>query len=195
LAGKRSSRRAADAVSIEIEVAQLRDLDLKALRLRWQTVTGRAAPLHLPRHLLFAMLAYRIQADAFGDLDSVSLQLLKTAASSASDFSALIDRIDQRNQDLLPGAILTREWNGRAHRVMVVADGFAWEGQTYDSLSSVALAITGTKWNGPRFFGLRSATPAMVGPSRQERPDDERCQTKALCPLCHLYPGIDRCRA
>jgi hypothetical protein len=99
-----------------IEVAQLRDLDLKALRLRWQTVTGRAAPLHLPRHLLFAMLAYRIQADAFGDLDTASLQLLKSAASASSDLSALTDRIDQRNQDLLPGAILTREWNGHTRR-------------------------------------------------------------------------------
>ena len=161
---KGSSRRAADAESIAIEVAHLRDLDLKALRLRWQTVTGRTAPSHLPRHLLIAMLAYRIQADAFGDLDAASLQLLKTAASSSSDISALIDRIDQRNQDLLPGTILTREWNGHTHRVMVVADGFAWEGQTYDSLSSAALAITGTKWNGPRFFGLRAATSASGRP-------------------------------
>jgi Protein of unknown function (DUF2924) len=156
---KRSSHRAADPGSIE--VAHLRDLDLKALRLRWQTVTGRAAPSHLPRHLLLAMLAYRIQADAFGDLDTASVQLLKAAASS-SDLRALTDRVDQRNQDLLPGAILTREWNGHAHRVMVVADGFAWEGQTYDSLSSVAFAITGTKWNGPRFFGLRSGSPGAT---------------------------------
>jgi Protein of unknown function (DUF2924) len=164
---KRSRRRAADAGSIEVEVAQLRDLDLRALRLRWQTVTGRTAPSHLPRHLLLAMLAYRIQADAFGDLDAASLQLLKAAASS-SDVGALTDRVDQRNQDLLPGAILSREWNGHPHRVMVVADGFAWEGQTYDSLSSVAFAITGTKWNGPRFFGLRSATSSGGRPGTLE---------------------------
>jgi len=169
VARKRSSRRARDAGSIEIEVADLRDLDLKALRLRWQTVTGRAAPSHLPRHLLFVMLAYRIQADAFGDLDAASLQLLKTAASASSDLRALTDRIDQRNQALLPGTILTREWNGHPHRVMVVADGFAWEGQTYDSLSSLALAITGTKWNGPRFFGLRSATSASGRPRSAAR--------------------------
>lgn len=106
---RKSSRRAADAGSIE--VAHLRDLDLKALRLRWQTVTGRAAPAHLPRHLLLAMLAYRIQADAFGDLDATSLQVFRTAASASSDISALIDRIDQRNQDLLPGTILME----RAH--------------------------------------------------------------------------------
>jgi hypothetical protein len=139
------------------------------LRLRWQAVTGRAAPAHLPRHLLFAMLAYRIQADAFGDLDAASLQLLRTAASTANDLSALTDRIDQRNQDLPPGTILTREWNGHPHRVMVVSDGFAWEGQTYDSLSCVALAVTGTKWNGPRFFGLRSATSASGRPGSAAR--------------------------
>ncbi|WP_439924592.1 DUF2924 domain-containing protein [Nitrobacter sp. JJSN] len=59
--------------------------------------------------------------------------------------------------ELQPGAILTREWDGRDHRVMVLADGFAFEGKTYDSLSRVALAIR-TTWNGPRFFGLRAAT-------------------------------------
>jgi len=51
--------------------------------------------------------------------------------------------------------MLVREWNGTPHRVMVVADGFAWENRTFDSLSQVAFAITGTRWNGPRFFGLR----------------------------------------
>jgi DUF2924 family protein len=56
---------------------------------------------------------------------------------------------------LTPGTVLTREWDRRSQRVMVMADGFAWNGQTYDSLSKVAYAITGTKWNGPRFFGLR----------------------------------------
>src|SRR4030081_710221 len=54
-----------------------------------------------------------------------------------------------------PDGLLVREWDRRSQRVMVMADGFAWNGQTYDSLSKVAFAITGTKWNGPRFFGLR----------------------------------------
>jgi hypothetical protein len=150
-------RRSSSTQSIEIELAQLRDLDLKALRLRWQTVTGRAAPPHLPRHLLHAMLAYRIQADAFGELDAASLQLLKQAMVSGLSIKTLTDKVDLRNQQTLPGAILTREWNGQIHRVMVLADGLAWDGKSYDSLSGIAQAITGTKWNGPRFFGLRSA--------------------------------------
>ncbi|MBN9149600.1 MAG: DUF2924 domain-containing protein [Nitrobacter sp.] len=104
--------------------------------------------------------AYRIQADAFGDLDAGMVQILKAAVGSRepATITKLIDRLDQRNQELAPGAILTREWNGRDHRVMVLADGFALEGKTYDSLSKIAFAITGTKWNGPRFFGLRAAT-------------------------------------
>ena len=66
------------------------------------------------------------------------------------------------DEPCLPGTVLTREWNGRNHRVMLVAEGFAWGGRTYHSLSSIAFAITGTKWNGPRFFGLRDKIPAEV---------------------------------
>ena len=135
----------------------MRDLELKGLRARWRSVTGREAPPHLSRHLLFAMLAYRIQADALGDLDAETFRLLKKVGASGSDddIGPLTDTFDQRRRGLLPGTVLTREFNGQTHRVMVVADGFAWNGRTYESLSTIAFAITGTKWNGPRFFGLR----------------------------------------
>ena len=97
----------------------------------------------------------------------------------------LTEAFDQRRRDLLPGTVLTREWNGRHHRVMVVGEGFAWEGRTYDSLSKIASAITGTKWNGPRFFGLRDRKPAEV-----------HAMTVAVKsgPLRDLYPGFDRFR-
>ena len=151
-----------DRKSLDVEIARLRALDLNALRTRWQGVTGHAAPAHLAKHLLFAILAYRLQAEAFGELDAGSAQLLKCAATvrSAAELAGLTDRLDQRNQELRAGAILTREWNGRDHRVMVLADGFAWENGTYVSLSQIAFAITGTKWNGPRFFGLRARIAA-----------------------------------
>ena len=61
-----------------------------------------------------------------------------------------------RLQGLTPGTVLVREWDRQSQRVMVMSDGFAWNGRTYDSLSKVAFAITGTNWNGPRFFGLRN---------------------------------------
>ena len=69
--------------------------------------------------------------------------------------SARLAKFDQMRTRLTPGTVLIREWDRRSQRVMVMADGFAWNGQTYDSLSKVAFAITGTRWNGRRFFGLR----------------------------------------
>jgi hypothetical protein len=73
---------------------------------------------------------------------------------------------DQKRIELTPGTVLVREWDRHSHRVMVVADGFAWNGQTYDSLSKVAFAITGTKWNGPRFFGMRDKEDRPVAEAR-----------------------------
>jgi Protein of unknown function (DUF2924) len=142
---------------IEDEIAHLRGLDLKGLRLRWQSIFGRAAPTHLTRHLLFAVVAYRVQADRFGDLDHATGQVLDRTLSKEAGpaMSARLTSFDQKRTELTPGTVLVREWDRQSQRVMVLADGFAWNGQTYDSLSKVAFAITGTKWNGPRFFGLR----------------------------------------
>jgi len=118
----------------------------------------RQQPLpHLPRHLLFAVLAYRLQADELGDLDPITARLLKQIATSGGtrEASRRRDELGRRRTELKPGTILMREWNTQTCRVMVVEKGFAWNGKTYDSLSKVAFAITGTNWNGPRFFGLR----------------------------------------
>ena len=142
---------------VEEEIAHLRGLDLKGLRSRWESIFGRPAPDHLTRHLLFAVIAYRLQADRFGDLDHATRQVLdRTVAKEAEPaMSARLASFDQKRTELTPGTVLVREWDRQSQRVMVMADGFAWNGQTYDSLSKVAFAITGTKWNGPRFFGLR----------------------------------------
>src|SRR5258706_998287 len=144
--------------SVEDEMVHLRGLDLKGLRARWPSVLQRPAPDHLPRHLLFAIIAYRIQADRFGDLDHETRQLLDRtgAKESGMAMSARLVSFDQKRTELTPGTVLVREWDRRSQRVMVMSDGFAWNGQTYDSLSKVAFAITGTNWNGPRFFGLRN---------------------------------------
>ena len=154
---KRRNGRSTTEPSIEDEIAHLRDLNLKGLRARCQSVLQRSAPDHLPRHLLFAIIAYRIQADRFGDLDHETSQLLDRAGAkeSGAAMSARLVSFDQKRAELKPGTVLVREWDRRSQRVMVMSDGFAWNGQTYDSLSKVAFAITGTKWNGPRFFGLR----------------------------------------
>jgi hypothetical protein len=154
---KRRNGRVTTETSIEDEIVHLRGLDLKGLRARWQSVLQRPAPGRLPRHLLFAIIAYRIQADRFGDLDHETRQLLDRtgATESGTAMSARLVSFDQKRTELTPGTILVRDWDRQSQRVMVMADGFAWNGQTYDSLSKVAFAITGTRWNGPRFFGLR----------------------------------------
>ena len=154
---KRRNGRTSTKTSVEDEIAHLRGLDLKGLGARWQSMFQRPAPAHLTRHLLFAVIAYRIQADRFGDLDHETRQVLdRTVANEAGAVtSARLASFDKKRTELNPGTILVREWDRQSQRVMVMADGFAWNGQTYDSLSKVAFAITGTKWNGPRFFGLR----------------------------------------
>jgi len=154
---KRRNGRVTTETSIEDEIAHLRGLDLKGLRARWQSVLQGPAPDHLPRHLLFAIIAYRIQADRFGELDHETRRLLDHtgAKESGAAMSARLVSFDQKRTEPTPGTVLVREWDRRSQRVMVMSDGFAWNGQTYDSLSKVAFAITGTKWNGPRFFGLR----------------------------------------
>ncbi|MDI3468908.1 MAG: hypothetical protein OJF62_000971 [Pseudolabrys sp.] len=109
-------------------------------------------------------LAYRLQVNAFGDLDEDAKKVLDRAASLNGDQSREAD-LNPMATNIQQGTILSREWNGRIHRVAVLAGGFAWNGKTYPSLSKVAFEITGTRWNGPRFFGLRDKTAAMSGAS------------------------------
>jgi hypothetical protein len=149
------------ADDVEAEIERLRGLDLTALQLSWRAVFGRAAPAHLSKALLLRLLAYRLQAQAFGDLSQATRKLLDGLANGApgSDGDAAVPLPGQGQ--LMPGTVLIREHDGRQHHVMVAAVGFVWNGMTYESLSKIAFAITGTKWNGPRFFGLREkvATP------------------------------------
>jgi hypothetical protein len=143
-----------DREKLDIEIARMRGLDVGELRARWHSVFRQRAPSHIPRHLLFRILAYRLQADRLGDLDAETLRLLDRSGSS-TDVGKLTAEFNQRRTELKAGTILVREWDGQLQRVTVLADGFAWKGKTYPSLTKVAFALTGTRWNGPRFFGLR----------------------------------------
>ncbi len=154
-----------DRESLDSEIARLRGLDVGELRARWHTVFRRAAPPHLPRHLLFRILAYRLQANHLGDLDADSRRLLDRIGSGSSEgIDRLVADFNRSRTELRPGTLLTREWDGHLQQVMVLAAGFTWNGKTYRSLSKVAFAITGSRWNGPRFFGLRER------PSSEARP-------------------------
>jgi hypothetical protein len=126
-------------------------------------VFRRRAPPHLPRHLLFRILAYRLQVDHLGDLDPDTRRLLDRSGDPIEIGRLAADR-NHRRTELRPGTLLTREWDGHLQRVMVLADGFAWNGKTFRSLSKVAFAITGSRWNGPRFFGLRDRPSSEAQP-------------------------------
>jgi hypothetical protein len=154
--------------SLDDEIAHLHGLDLRGLRSRWLSEFQRPPAEHLPRHLLFAIIAYRIQANRLGDLDHATMRVLDRTApmENGAAMSARLVSFDQKRTELNPGTVLVREWDRQSQRVMVMADGFAWNGQTYDSLSKVAFAITGTKWNGPRFFGLRDKEDRLVSGDR-----------------------------
>jgi hypothetical protein len=158
----------ADASVLSI-VANLEGLDLNGLRRQWRAHLGSDAPAHLPRWLLMKVLAYRLQADAFGDLDKSIRRILRSGKEGS--VGAPFDRRAPQTREgvgLKAGALLVREWNSRLERVTVLEEGFAWNGQTFGSLSQIAKAMTGTNWNGHRFFGLRQGrTPAAdVGTDR-----------------------------
>jgi DUF2924 family protein/uncharacterized protein DUF3489 len=143
-----------DRKSLDADIARLRDLAVSELRSRWHTVFGRQPPPHLSRHLLFRVLAYGLQADQLGDLDAETVRLLDRSGSPEKAAQRAVS-MAQRAAELRPGTMLGREWNGQMHRVAVLTEGFAWNGKTYRSLTKVAFAITGTRWGGPKFFGLR----------------------------------------
>src|SRR5215831_18102704 len=116
---------------LEVEIARLRDVDLLNLRARWRTLFRRKALEHLPRHLLFRMLAYRLQGERLGDLDQETVRLLDRIASGNSGNGAHSLGRQSRCDRLRPGSILVREWKGAQQRVEVLDKGFAWNGKTY----------------------------------------------------------------
>jgi hypothetical protein len=129
---------------LEAEVATLEGLNLHALREKWRERFG-APPTFRSTEMLRLLLAWRIQALELGGLDRDTREALSRTGPVVAE-----------GQDLGIGATFRRIWNGEDHVVTVVDKGFDWKGRTFKSLSAVATAIAGSRWNGPRFFGLRS---------------------------------------
>lgn len=146
---------ASASADLAAEIARLDSLDHDNLQRLWRIRLGRKIPGHLPRYLLLRLLAYRFQAAVHGDLDRDTGRLIDQIRLDGARSSLAQDIVPIR---LKPGSLLMREHEGELHRVMVLDKGFTWNGKTYASLSEVAFAISGTRWNGPRFFGLRSAS-------------------------------------
>jgi hypothetical protein len=165
---QRPPRRSKSATWDSGTLARISALDLDGLRAEWRRVTGTPAPACLKRDLLLRALAFRLQVNTFGDVSKTTAKLLDKLAT-ARDPRAVLRALKPRR--IKPGCQLVREHQGVLHRVTVLQDGFSWNGQVYESLSGIARAITGTNWNGPRFFGLREPE---AEPQTAEQPDTGR---------------------
>jgi hypothetical protein len=154
---------------VSAQLTALTNSDLHQLRVQWRKLMRSEPPRHLTRGLLLRILAYRVQELAYGGLNRDSVRYLDRIAErlEAGERNPVPPVPDLRRGRLRPGTLLEREHGGVLHRVSVLEGGFSWQGRAFQSLSEVARAITGTNWNGPRFFGLRDKeSPAHKGPRR-----------------------------
>ena len=138
--------------ALPAEIAGLSKASTKDLRERWKSMFGRAPSRDIGRSFLTRAIAYRLQEKAFGGLKPSTQRLLAEfahAGANGSAFAAAPSRIVQ------PGEVLVREWRGTSHQVSALEKGFSFGGKRYRSLSEVAREITGTRWSGPLFFGLK----------------------------------------
>jgi hypothetical protein len=142
------------------EIAGLQSLDVEHLKARWRTLYGTDAPSRFSRDLLIGAVAYRLQERALGALKPITRRLFQRVAADAH---ARRPRQFALLRKLEPGAVLIREWGGVKHQVVVVESGFSFRGRHYRSLSAVARHITGSRWSGPLFFGLKGRTKAEAG--------------------------------
>ena len=135
----------------EAEIARLNDLGLGELRRVWKERLG-TPPAITSTELMRRWLFWELQAQARGGFDATTRRRLRQLCKA---FRADLPSTTLPDTGPRPGSMLAREWNGVTHRVMVLEEGFAWNGQKHASLSEIAFHITGTRWSGPRFFGLR----------------------------------------
>lgn len=136
-------------VTVEAEILRIQMLKTDAVRSLWRDTFKRDVPKALTRDLLVRTLCWHIQEKALGGHDRATLQIFASYAKGRADA--------QKVRRLKPGTEIVREYQGERHTVVVTAEGFRWRGGDYSSLTAIAQTITGTNWNGPRFFGLRMA--------------------------------------
>jgi hypothetical protein len=144
-------RRSTDREALTKELASLRNLDLGALKDQWRKLYVAEPPARFSRLLLTLSIAYRLQERTLGGTKPVTRRLLSRAADVAGG------RIEARSPivKLKPGTRLLREWQGITHEVIILEDQVLFRGQRHRSLSEVARLITGSRWSGPLFFGLK----------------------------------------
>jgi hypothetical protein len=136
------------------EIERISTLDLAGVRALWRATFKKEPPAALTRDLLVRQLAWHIQEKAFGGHDAATLRLLDAYGRQDTDKVVLFRRLKS-------GTSVVREYQGVRHIVTITEAGFVWQGKAYDSLSAIAREITGARWNGPRFFGLRTGDRAV----------------------------------
>lgn len=162
---------------VEREIAALDSLDITALQNRWRELYKVPPPFKIRSGFLRRAIAYRLQELLYGGLKSSTKRELRRIAEQSrlnrsysggkrpKDGSEATAALLPRRKILSAGTRLLREWNGITEVVDVLVDGFGWRGKTFRTLSAVAVAITGTKWSGPKFFGLvTTSKPKAEGP-------------------------------
>lgn len=131
------------------------DLTMTELRLRWQKAFGSPPPARVSRDLLELGCGWHVQSKTFGGLDRATRERIAALVTDLQ--SGKKPGSTQRRIDLNPGVTLVREWSGRTFQVQVLVKGFLYDHKVWGSLSEIAREITGARWNGPKFFGLRQA--------------------------------------
>ena len=159
-----------DATACREALSRLTELNLGELRQQWRTLYKAEASPHLSRELLVRAVAYRIQEVALGGLRPGRQRQLRQIAQQFKQNGAANT---PPRPELKPGTRLVREWQGRTYEVLVLDDGFSWQGTHHRSLSAIARKITGTAWSGPLFFGLKPNRTAALRPSRGPRSAEE----------------------
>lgn len=134
-----------DSADLDTELARIAAMNIEELREMWREKRKHKPPAALTKDLMARALAHCLQEERLGGLETALRRLLATIAKKGS----------APTRRLKVGSVIVREYQGKVEEVLVVPGGFCWEGQVYPSLSTIALKITGTSWNGPRFFGLR----------------------------------------
>jgi len=147
-------RAPSDLVALAAEISGLSRLGIEELRGRWTATYGKSPSPEIGRSFLIRAIAYRLQERAYGGLKPSTRRLLAEVKDETAKASSPTATEIRKAQS---GTILVREWQGNAHRVTMLDDGVSFNGKHYRSLSEVAREITGSRWSGPRFFGLREA--------------------------------------
>jgi hypothetical protein len=158
---------------LDVEVSKLAGLATDRLRYRWTELFGTGPANRISRDLLIRGIAYRLQEDMHGGLSKLARRQLARSASELTETGVISKSTGKGTK---PGTKLIREWKGKVHEVVFNSDGYVWSGKKYRSLSQIARAITGTRWSGPRFFGLETSKGEPSGSlsnSRTARIDPE----------------------